>query len=82
VDSRLTYRATVLRDWKGSESHDLVQAMLQELYAARLQCLLQETKETFDRHVGYLEGVMAAQRLVDQTILDETRQRGGSHARV
>jgi len=64
----------VLREWKGSESHDLVQAMLAELYAARLACLLEETKDTFDRNVGYLEGVMAAQRLVEQTMLDASRE--------
>jgi len=75
VDNRLVHRATVLREWMGTESYGLVQAMLKELHAHRMDMLLSGTKEQFDQNVGYIMGLTEAIRLAEQTILDETRQR-------
>ena len=76
MDNRLLHRATVLREWMGTESYALVQAMLQELHAQRLDLLVTGTKEQFDHHVGHLMGLTEAIRLAEQTVfLDEPRQR-------
>lgn len=75
MDNRLVHRATVLREWKGSESYAIVQDVLKELYEDRLLTLLSGTKEEFDRSLGRLLGIEAAMRVADQVLLDETRQR-------
>jgi len=75
VDNRLIHRATVLREWMGTESYALVQAMLKELHARRMDMLVTGTKEQFDQNVGHLLGLTEAIRLAEQTVLDEARQR-------
>lgn len=75
MDNRLTYRATLLKDWMGSESYALVQTMLQELYDRRIQGLIGDGAAQHDRHVGHLFGLQEALRLAEQTVLDEQRQR-------
>jgi len=75
VDNRLIHRATVLREWMGTESYALVQAILKELHAQRMDMLVTGTKEQFDQNVGHLLGLTDAIRLAEQTVLDEARQR-------
>src|SRR3972149_4169996 len=75
MDNRLVHRATVLREWMGTESCALVQAMLKELHAQRMDLLISGTKEQFDQNVGHIMGLTEAIRLAEQTILDEVRQR-------
>ena len=75
MDNRLIHRATVLREWMGTESYALVQAILKELHAQRMDMLVTGTKEQFDQNVGHLLGLTDAIRLAEQTILDEARQR-------
>ena len=83
MDNRLVHRATVLREWMGTESYALVQAMLKEVHAQRMDMLVTGTKEQFDQNVGHIMGLTEAIRLAEQTILDEVRQRPQevSHAR-
>ena len=75
MDNRLVHRATVLREWMGTESYALVQAMLKELHAQRMDMLVTGTKEQFDQNVGHIMGLTEAIRLAEQTVLDEARQR-------
>lgn len=74
MDRRLVYRATILREWMGTESYRMVQDMLRELHAHRMQLLITGTKEQFDQNVGHLLGLTEAIRLAEQTVLDEARQ--------
>lgn len=75
MDNRLVHRATVLREWKGSESYAIVQDLLKELYEECLRHLLSGTKDEFERSLGRLLGIEAAMRVADQVLLDEGRQR-------
>ena len=75
MDNRLTHRATVLREWMGTESYALVQMMLKELHVQRMDLLVSGTKEQFDQNVGHIMGLTDAIRLAEQTVLDEVRQR-------
>ena len=68
-------RASILRDWMGTESYALVPAMLKELHARRMDMLVTGTKEQFDQNVGHIMGLTEAIRLAEQTVLDEVRQR-------
>lgn len=74
MDNRLTYRATLLTDWMGSESYALVQTMLKEIYDSATESLIHGTTEQFDSNAGYLRGLMTAIRLAEQVALDESRQ--------
>jgi hypothetical protein len=75
VDRGLTYRATLLKEWMGSESYALVQTMLRELCEQRVHYLRTEGKELHDTHAGVWTGLTLALNLAEQTILDESRQR-------
>ena len=75
MDRALTYRATLLAEWMGSESYQLVQEMLREAHARRMEFLLTGGRDRFDENVGYLAGLTEAIRLAEQTVLDEQRQR-------
>ncbi len=75
MDNRLTYRATLLKEWMGSESYALVQTMLKEIYESATESVIHGTKEHFDSNAGYLRGLMTALRLAEQVVLDESRQR-------
>ena len=75
MDNRLIHRATVLREWKDTESYEIVQAILKERHAEKMQDLLRDGKDKFDQNVGHLLGLTEAIRLVEQTGLDEVRQR-------
>ena len=75
MDNRLVHRATVLREWMGTESYALVQAMLKESHAQRMDMLVTGTKEQFDQNVGHIMGLTEAIRLAEQAVLDEARQR-------
>lgn len=75
MDNRLVTRATILREWMGTESYALVQAMLKELHVQRMDMLVTGTKEQFDQNVGHIMGLTDAIRLAEQTVLDEVRQR-------
>ena len=75
MDNGLTHRATVLREWMGTESYALVQAILRERHAERMTALISGTREQFDNNIGYLLGLTDAIRLAEQAVLDEARQR-------
>ena len=75
MDNRLTHRATLLKEWMGTESYALVQTILREMHAQRMDLLITGTREQFDHNVGYLMGLTDAIRLAEQVVLDEMRQR-------
>ena len=75
MDNRLVHRATVLREWMGTESYALVQSILKERHAEKMQDLLRDGKDKFDQNVGHILGLTEAIRVAEQAVLEEGRQR-------
>ncbi len=74
-DLGLPHRASILREWKDTESYAIVQVLLEEESKKAMEALITEGSAKHDTNAGVLRGLGIAMRLADQVILDESRQR-------
>ncbi len=71
----LIYRASVFKEWRHSEGYLLFCKLLEQLSETEMEALLRDGSAFHDTHAGVIRGIGMAQRLVEQTLLDEQRLR-------